>query len=159
MNYLKTLSTLFFILLASQVHARSFDSDEVFAFAGFINDLVKTAQTSKGGAFCVLGNDEIGKVILDLDKTTVDLETHPRKYDGCRAIYIAQSKEKTLRNEMTKFSKSKILTIAVFEDFTELGGMVRVDMGRRNFELTVNSKGMKEAGIKLNSLAMSLIVN
>jgi len=158
MNYVKII-TLFFFLFAFDSYARSFDSDEVFAFGGFINDMVKTAQTSKTGPFCVLGNDEIGKVILDLDKNTVDLEMHPRKYDACRAIYIAQSKEKTLRNEMTKFSKSKILTIAVFEDFTEVGGMVRVDMGRRNFELTVNSKGMKESGIKLNSLAMSLVVN
>lgn len=159
MNYLKLLLTLIFFLCSSNGFARSFEGDEVFAFAGFINDLVKTAQISKGGSFCVLGNDEIGKVLIDLDKNIVDLETNPKKHESCRAIYIAQSKEKTLRNELLRFQKTKILTIGVFEDFTELGGVVRVDMGRRNFELTVNSKAMKEAGIKLNSLAMSLIIN
>lgn len=162
MRYIKKLLLTTAVLLlftSSNGFARNFDGDEVLAFAGFINDLVNTSQTSKHGAFCVLGNDEIGKVLFDLDKNIVDLENKSKKFESCRAIYIAQSREKNLRDELTKFNKNKILTIAVFEDFTEIGGVVRVDMGRRNFELTVNSKVMKEANIKLNSLAMTFIIN
>lgn len=162
MSYIKTLlsTTLLFLLLAtSNVAARSLDSDEVFSFGGFINDLVGTAQILKHGSFCVFGSDEISKVLFNLDKNIIDLNRDLTKYETCKAIYIAQGTEKIARNELVKFNKSKILTIAVFDGFTEIGGVVRVEMGRRNFELTVNSKAMKEAGIKLNSLATSLIVN
>ena len=157
----KLLLTLLIVALfvPGNCLARSLDNDEVFAFANFIYDLVKTSQIPKSGAFCILGNDEVAKLLFDRDKNIVDLDHHPKKHESCKAIYISQGKEKILRSELARFGKSKVLTIAIFEDFTEIGGMVRVDMGRRNFELTVNSKAMKEAGIKLNSLATSLIIN
>jgi hypothetical protein len=56
-------------------------------------------------------------------------------------------------------NKKKILTIAIFDGFTEIGGMLQVQMGRRNFELTLNSKAVKESGIRLNALSTSLVIN
>ena len=39
------------------------------------------------------------------------------------------------------------------------GGMILVQMGRRNFELSINSKEIKEAGIKLAPLVLELVIN
>jgi hypothetical protein len=161
MNYIKKIlfsAALLLFLATSNCFARSFDGEEVVSFARFINDLANTSQTSRRGVLCVLGNDEIGKILFELDKSIIDLDKI-KKYELCKAIYVAQSKEKNVREELIKFNKSKILTIAVFDNFTEIGGVVRVDIGRRNFELTVNSNDMREFGIKFNSLAMSLIIN
>ena len=98
-------------------------------------------------------------MLLSQDGKIIDLNNNPEKFTSCKAIYVASGAAKVLKPEIAKFSKNKILTIAIFDGFTEIGGMVQVQMWRRNFELILNSKAMKEAGIRLNSLAMSLVVN
>jgi hypothetical protein len=135
------------------------DDETAVAFAGFIQDIVHTTQTSKHGPICGIGSDEISKIIASQDKTFIDLDLEPKKYEQCKAVYIAQGREKSLRVEIEKLNKKKILTIAIFDGFTEIGGMLQVQMGRRNFELTLNSKVAKESGIRLNALSTSLIIN
>jgi hypothetical protein len=135
------------------------DDETAVAFAGFIQDIVHTTQTSKHGPICGVGSDEISKIIASQDKTFIDLDLEPKKYEQCKAVYIAQGCEKGLRAEIDKLNKKKILTIAIFDGFTEIGGMLQVQMGRRNFELTLNSKAVKESGIRLNALSTSLVIN
>ena len=135
------------------------DDETAVAFAGFIQDIVHTTQTSKHGPICGVGSDEISKIIASQDKTFIDLDLEPKKYEQCKAVYIAQGREKGLRAEINKLNKKKILTIAIFDGFTEIGGMLQVQMGRRNFELTLNSKAVKESGIRLNALSTSLVIN
>jgi hypothetical protein len=135
------------------------EDETAVAFALFIQDLVHTTQTSKHGSICALGSDEVSKIIATQDKTFIDLDLEPKKYGECKAVYIAQGREKSLRFEIEKLNKKKILTIAIFDGFTEIGGMLQVQMGRRNFELTLNSKVVKESGIRLNALSTSLVIN
>lgn len=160
MNF-KNLKLLFLTIsffITSTANAGPIDNDEATAFAVFLQDLVRTTQSSKPGSFCLVGSDEIS-AIIDQEKNIIDLDANPGKYNSCKAIYIAMNKQKGLAAEITKFNKHKILTLAIFDGFVESGGMVQVQIGRRNFELTLNSKAIKEAGIKLNSLAMSLVIN
>ncbi len=135
------------------------EDETAVAFALFIQDLVHTTQTSKHGSICALGSDEVSKIIATQDKTFIDLDLEPKKYGECKAVYIAQGREKSLRFEIEKLNKKKILTIAIFDGFTEIGGMLQVQMGRRNFELTLNSKAVKDSGIRLNALSTSLVIN
>jgi hypothetical protein len=149
-------ATLFFIMFDCFA---AMDSEEAAAFAGFIQDLIHTTQTSKRGVICAVGSDEVSKAMVGQDKTIIDLDKDPKKYLSCKAIYIAMGRQKGLGAEIAKFNKSKIMTIAIFDGFTEMGGMVRVELGRRNFELTLNSKEYKAAGVKLNALSTSLVIN
>jgi len=135
------------------------EDETAVAFAGFIQELVHTTQTPKRGPICGIGSDEVSKVIATQDKTFIDLDLEPKKYEQCKAVYIAQGREKSLRVEIEKLNKKKVLTIAIFDGFTEIGGMLQVQMGRRNFELTLNSKAIKESGIRLNALSTSLVIN
>jgi hypothetical protein len=121
--------------------------------------MVHTSQTGKNGAICIFGNDRISKIIATHEKNFIDLNSDPKKFNSCKAIYISQEREKGLRVEIEKFNNNKIFTIATFDGFTEMGGMVQVQMGRRNFELIVNSKETREAGVKLSALSTSLIIN
>ena len=104
------------------------DDETAVAFAGFIQDIVHTTQTSKHGPICGIGSDEISKIIASQDKTFIDLDLEPKKYEQCKAVYIAQGREKSLRVEIEKLNKKKILTIAIFDCFTEIGGMLQVQM-------------------------------
>lgn len=159
--YLKSLKKIIFLLFlfAPSQSFAVMDSEEAAAFAGFIQDLVHTTQTKKqSGALCSSGSDEISKIMAQ-EKNFIDLDRQPARFTSCKAIYIALGKQKGFMTDVAKFNKNKILTVAVFDGFTESGGMVQVQIGRRNFELTLNSKAMKEASVRLNALAMSLVIN
>lgn len=150
-------ATSFFIMF--NCFASVMDSEEASAFASFIQDLIHTTQTSKHGPICGIGSDEVLKAMAGQDRTFVDLDHDPKKYLSCKAVYISMGRQKGLGAEIAKFNKAKILTIAIFDGFTEMGGMVQVELGRRNFELTLNSKEVKAAGVRLNALATSLVIN
>lgn len=152
---------LTFWLSATNSFAVVVDSEEAGDYANFIMSMINTSQTIKGGATCVIGSDEIAKLIIAQDKNSVDLGLggDQKKYDQCKAVYLSQGTEKTSRSEMDKFVKRKITTIAVFDGFIETGGMIQVQMGRRNFEIMLNSKEVKVAGVRLNALLLSLVIN
>lgn len=164
---LKNLKSLLVIFLAllfaipSNCLAVVVDSEEAAGYASFIMGLINTSQSQKSGATCVIGNDEVAKLILAQDKNSIALGLggEHKKYDLCKAVYVSQGTEKTSRSEMDKFIKRKIMTIAVFEGFIETGGMMQVQMGRRNFEITLNAKEVKAAGVRLNALLLSLVIN
>lgn len=144
--------------MSQDASADSIDKEEAIAFAGFIKDLVHTTQTVKPGAICHVGSDEISRII-DQDKATIDLDLEPSRFTSCKAIYIATAMKKGVGSDIAKFNKNKIMTIAIFDEFTENGGMVQVQMGRRSFELILNAKLAKESSVRLNALSMSLVIN
>jgi hypothetical protein len=157
---LKTIAAFFiFFFISFNSFAGIVEEDEAENFANFIQALIHNTQTVKNGATCIFGSDRVSKVIANREKNFIDLSTDPKKFNSCKAIYIAQEREKTLRAEISKFNNNKILTIATFDGFTEMGGIIQVQLGRRDFELILNSKEAKEAGVKLNALSTSLVIN
>ncbi len=157
---LKPIAALLLSLfaLSNNAFADISDKEEATAFAGFIQDLVHTAQTAKTGVICNFGSDEISRIISQ-DKTVIDLSSEPSKFASCKAIYVATGMRKGISADIAKFNKNKIMTVAIFDEFTENGGMVQVQMGRRSFELILNSKTVKESSVRLNALSMSLVIN
>ena len=156
---LKITAFFIFFFITFNSFSGIVEEDEAENFANFIQGLVNTTQTAKNGATCIFGTDRVSKFIANREKNFIDLNSDPKKYHSCKAIYIAQEREKTLRAEIIKFNNNKIMTIATFDGFTEMGGLVQVQMGRRDFELILNSKGVKQAGVKLNALSTSLVIN
>ncbi len=134
------------------------DKEEAAAFAGFIQDLVHTAQTVRSGAICYVGSDEISRIIAQ-EKNSLDLARDASKFTSCKAIYVAAALIKGAAPEIDKFNKNKIMTIAIFDGFTEGGGMIQVQMGRRSFEIILNSKAVKDSNVRLSALALSLVIN
>ena len=160
MNFKKLITILITLgFLGSECFARSFDDDEAFEFANFIYSIIETAQGMNGGMVCSFGDDEISKILSSQTKNFIHLAGNSAKFSSCKAVYVANGEERSFRSEVGKFNRKKILTIATFEGFVEMGGMLQVQIGRRNFELILNSKGVKEAGIKLSALATSLVIN
>ncbi len=162
--YLKKLKAVIccfvalFVITIHSSYSSAMSSEEAAAFAGFIQDLIGSTTTlSKRNRICVLGSDEISKVIAGRNKNFIDLETGNSTL--CKAVYIARGSKKGIIPELEKFSKNKIMTVAAFEGFTEMGGMVQVQMGRRNFELILNRKEIKLAKVRINALFMGLVIN
>lgn len=157
-----TIAALYFSLLfaPSVSFADVVESDEASAFATFIQDLIRTSHATKdSGVICSMGSDEISRAIASQEKVFFDLTKDPHKVDSCKAIYFAQGRERSVRSEVGKFNAKKIMTIGVFEGFVESGGMIQVQMGRRNFEITLNSKEVKAAGVRLSALVTELVIN
>jgi len=146
------------VFFASDSFATAVAGDEALAFATFIQSIIQSTQGVRG-VTCTYGSDEISKTLLSKEKRVINLNTDINKYTSCRAIYIARGREKGLRVDIDKFNKKKILTIGAFDSFSEIGGMVQVQMGRRNFELILNSKLLKDSGIRLSPLATELVIN
>lgn len=149
------------VLLISDCFAAVVGSEEAGDYAGFIMDIINSSQIEVSGETCVIGSDEIAKIILARNDKSIDLGLggDSKKYDLCKAVYLSQGTEKISRSEMEKFIKRKIITVAVFDGFIESGGMIQVQMGRRNFEVLLNSKEVKESGVRLNALFLSLVIN
>ncbi len=154
-----TLFVAILLLTVSKTFADVADKEEAIAFTNFIKQLVSSSHTTKTGKFCLLGSDEISQAILSQDRQAINLTTNPQDYGECIAVYISRSQQKGLRAEIEKFNKNKIITIATFDGFTESGGMIQVQMGRRDFELVVNPKELKESGVRLSALISNLIIN
>ncbi len=154
-NY-AVLALLFFSFASK---ADVIEAEEAMAFGSFIKEMIRGSQFPSGHtAVCAIGKDEISK-ILSREKNYIDLNTSPDQYKICSAIYVAVGNKKTVWVDVLKFNKAKVLTIGIFEGFAESGGIVQIQMGRRNFELTLNQKMFKESGVRLSPLATSLVVN
>lgn len=147
----------------ASVHAT--EADKARAFAGFIKHIYLNTKTTKNGNnFCIFGSDEVSVQISSIIPRgsindvgdEIDIE---RNYNECRVIYISKNKEKDAKYSTKFFNNKGALTIATFAGFTVDGGMMSVEVGRRNFELTVNELAMKEFGVKIDSSIVSLIVN
>jgi hypothetical protein len=159
---LRKIAAAYFILYISlnNALAESLEVGEAAAFANFIRELIHTTNSSINSSnICIFGNDEISKSIMLQEKDAIDLNFELKKYETCKAIYVSQNMQKIMRSEIEKFSSKKIMTIAIFEGFIELGGTAQVQMGRRNFELILDPKQIKASGIKLNALFLSLVIN
>lgn len=136
------------------------DFEESNVYANFILEIMGSTKLEKKGKICVMGNDEVARILLGRDDNLLKFDYYSDKgYNKCNIMYISQGMERALRIELEKLTKMKILTIAVFDNFVATGGMIQVQLGRRNFELTVNYQLLKASGVKLDALATNLIIN
>lgn len=159
--YLRTLKFIFILLVSFFFVQSSFalEKEEADMYATFILGISGGIQSASQGEICVLGYDEIVVAFSEKNRNLINVENNPDKYTSCKMIYIAKDKSKTFRGYIDKYHLKKIITIAILESFNEGGGMILVQMGRRNFELSVNSKAIKEAGIKFAPLVLELVIN
>lgn len=142
----------------------SYDDDDISkALADFISTLMLNTQTvNRGTSLCIYGSDDISQYLVNKEKISSVLDEDISKkhsYKHCRIIYIAKNKEKYVRSFIDILNQAGAPTVATFESFVNNGGMIFVDIGRRDFELTVNSQSFKASGAKIDSSIMALIVN
>lgn len=158
--YLKNskLIIAFFCFFCLSSNSFADEAEEAKFFADFIYEIPSLAQGINKGDVCSFGYDTV-VAEMQLKSDIVNIDTYPQKYISCKLIYIARDKEKIYKSYVAKFNHKRILTVSLLESFNENGGMILVQMGRRSFELTINSKEIKEAGIRLDPLLLELVIN
>ncbi len=163
MNYIKNIilkSALSAFLAFFANAALAIENEESQAYSAFIGDMVMAMNFEKPGSFCLLGNDDVARAISSHTANVVRLDAASLdKSSLCNIIYISQGNERGIRIELEKLAEKKIVTIAIFDGFVNMGGMIQIQIGRRNFELMVNPKLLKSSGAKLGVLAANLIIN
>ncbi len=144
-----------------QAKARASESEFSQVFAEFVGTLYANTQTvTKASSMCVYGDDDVSIRIATVFKNAITIEDGSKKiYRECRIIYVARNKERFVKSFIANLNQSSALTVATFESFSGNGGMMFIDVGRRDFELTVNSQTFKASGVKLDSSIMALIIN
>lgn len=163
--YRRYIFRIFILLIFSffSINVGATDVNRNKAFAGFIKHIHSNTKTVRGGSdFCIFGSDEVSLRIKSMaNKNFVDLGDeidYDKDYSNCRVIYIAKNKEKEAKYSVNFFNDKGALTIAIFPSFISDGGMMSIDIGRRNFELLVNDMVLKKFGVKIDSSIAALIV-
>ncbi len=131
------------------------------ALAKFIEAVYDNTESGNGGSkICLFGSDNIS-LHMDSAKTFALNEDglNKQEYKNCRIIYVAKDKEKLVKSFIDDLNASGALTLAVFSNFVNDGGMLIIEVGRRNFEMTVNVAEFKKSGVKLDSAIIGLIVS
>lgn len=147
---------LFSFMLLFVRNSWSIDSSEAQTIGYFIIMVSKTLD--QNSRLCVLGNDEVSVSI----KNQIDayqISQNFKNVDKCKTVYIAKDQARSARNSIPILNKNRILTIGMIENFKESGGMITVQIGRRNFELIANYEEIKAAEIKIDPVLMELIIN
>lgn len=151
------------LLSATFLQTKALAAEGEFAqvFAEFINNLYVNTQTvTKASTMCIYGDDDVAIRINTIFKNAIVIEDgNKRIYKECRVIYVAKNKERLVKAFIANLNQSSALTVSTFESFVGNGGMMFIDTGRRDFELTINSQTFKASGVKLDSSIMALIIN
>jgi hypothetical protein len=81
------------------------------------------------------------------------------KKESCNVLYVAKDKERLMTNIVKVTNANQIITVGIFDNFVDEGGLILTQMGRRNLEVTINHKKIKAFGVKLNPMLSNLIIN
>lgn len=160
----QTVAIALLCLHCATPKALALDTEISQAFASFIETMFVGVQTTnKGTSICIYGNDDISLRFQSHTKSVVfldpDVGSKKNRYNECRIIYVAKDNEKFVKSFIGTFNRSGALTVATFDSFTNDGGAVFIDIGRRDFELTLNTYAFKGSGAKLDSSITALIIN
>ena len=164
-NYLKKsliffTSFLIFTSNSNHVRAELIDNEMANAYAEFIEALQLNISVPKQGKLCIFGNDEISEAIFLRNNNVEKIDDKFKNINNCNFVYIAHNKQKAFKFFGKKFIDNKVFTIANYEGFASSEyGMIEIRFGRRNFEIILNKKIIKNNNIKINSLVSNLIIN
>ena len=163
-SYLKRslifLTTFLLSTNYNHVKAETIDKELANAYAEFIEALQLNISVPKQGKLCIFGNDEISEAISLRNNNIEKIDDNLKNINQCNFVYVAHNKQKAFKFFGKKFIDNKVFTIANYEGFASSEyGMIEIRFGRRNFEIILNKKIIKNNNIKINSLVSNLIIN
>lgn len=149
-------------LIKPQSAFASGDTSFYKAMASFIYNLQKLIK-NREGSLCIYGYDQVSIAIEEkfksssiFLKSSKELEVLDK--NSCGLLYISKNNDKSLNQVFLIADKYKIVTVGLEDRFIDDGGIVLVQMGRRNFELVLNHKKIKEYAIQFDPIISNLLV-
>ncbi len=139
--------------------AYSFDDmDAAYSkFIMFVNENISSRNGSHN--LCLYGSDDIVSYFLSLkDGKFINLDQEFARYKDCKLIYVAKNKEKYVKTFIDNFNSSGAVTISIFESYIGKGGAIFIGVGRRNFELSVDSNILEKNLTKIDSSVKEFMV-
>ncbi len=154
---------MFCVFTKPQSVIASGDSSFYKAAASFIYNFQKLIK-NRDGSLCVYGYDQVAIVIEEKYKEgsiflKSDQDLSALKNINCRLLYVSKNHDKTLNQSLASSNKYKVVSISLEDRFIENGGTILLQMGRRNFELTMNHKKIKDYGAQLDPIVSNLLID
>ena len=161
---MKKLILFIFLLTLTVKPVEVFASDSFYrAVASFVYGLPKLVENEQGG-LCVYGYDQVVIAIEEKYKDVIFFRNEDQLSTGfsknsCKVIYISRNKYNNNTLAIKLANEAKVVSIGTDDNFVEKGGMILVQIGRRNVELIIHHKNIKEFKTKFDPLLEGLVVN
>ena len=118
---------------------------------------------NKSGGLCVYGYDQVSVWLDDhyrgnvvFFKNNDDLKNFHNQ--NCKVLYVSKNIDKDY-SAIEVANKYKVVSIGLDENFINNGGVILMQIGRRNFDLIANKNKIKLYDIKFDYMASHLLVN
>ena len=137
--------------------------DNFYSYAAeFIYRLPNMIQ-NKTGNLCVFGYDQVS-VLLEANhkdsivffKKNEDLKNFANS--NCKILYISTNLDRDY-SAIEVADKYKVISISLDDNFIDNGGLILMQMGRRNFNLITNKNKIKLYDIKFDYVVSGFVVN
>ncbi len=133
------------------------------SIASFVHNFPKMIK-NRDGVLCVYGYDQVSVIIEEkYSNNTVffkdDKDLNNLKNKNCKLLYISKNHDKALSQIMEAVNRFKVVSIGLDDHFIENGGTILVQIGRRNFELIMNYRKVKEYEIRFDPVVSNLLVD
>ena len=174
MNILKKINYTFLtILLLGSVFAFTGQPEE-YIIKGVLLEKISTfiewpdeaIANSKEDKFVIgiMGKHKFGQVLQDIySKRKIQNKELVVKYvsslseiNNCRAVFIPKLTENELKEILDFLKKKPILTLADTDGYAEKGVHINFYTEENNIRFEINEKSVKESGINMNHLLLSL---
>ena len=110
---------------------------------------------------CVLGNDPVGNMLLDLSDRQVrehalkiDVNVHA-DLEQCQVLFISRS-EKKWGEVLTSLRNASVLTVSDHQDFAQGGGVIGFYSEDGKIKLEINPAAAHNANLKISAKLMEM---
>lgn len=109
---------------------------------------------------CVIGNDEVGKLLLELSGRKVQERALQIEVNtaldpaSCQVLYISRSEKKT--DILMRLRGASVLTVSDQDDFARKGGIVGFYQEGGKIKLEINPLAARAANLKISSKLLEL---
>lgn len=122
----------------------------------FSNLILNKNGLNKQGNICVYGYDQTSLLLQEQHKAKITLLS--KNLNNCKILYVSKNIDRY--DEIINFAdRHKIVTIGFDDNFLDNGGILLMQIGRRNFELLLNKNKSKLYEVKFDPTVSSLLIN
>ncbi len=113
---------------------------------------------------CIVGNDELKDALETAVRSkfiagrTPIVQSHSSSSDlsSCQIVFVDESERRRASDIVDRYMDRPILTVGDSDDFTKVGGIIRLYQQGSKLRIEINIDAAKRAGLKISSKLLSL---
>jgi len=143
------------------------ERDERTLKSAFVFNLTKYVEwpsPRSGLAICFVGEGPMGESLETLlqgkssESRVIHVVLFPNddSVDQCDVLYVGNAAPKKVRSVLERIRNKGVLSIADFESFPQVGGMVALVRSGQQIQMHINLEAVQDAKLKISSRVLNL---